>query len=383
MAIGDEAQISANNPGGRREIAIPLLIPPDQLERLLLTTLMNATAAAALASAHARGRDNRHFADALAVEAMRTTLNEQLILPGEVVIGEDERDEAPMLFIGERLGPADMAAPVLQIAVDPLEGTNLCARGEPGAVAVIAGVMSGEGRLMGGIDGYMNKIVLGPDLCERLETARRNGEALFPGCRFSESCGLLDHAIEDVIEWIAETRDKPITDIVAMVLERPRNQELVRRLRALHVQIKLIRDGDITAGLLALDPYHDVDLAVGIGAAPEGVITASIAQVYGGYMEMRWWMPPDAQGERHRFRLAQMEVDIQKLLRMDDVAEGNVLFSITAVTGNDFIPGVRYERGGVAITHTVSGRKRSGTINLRESRHVHPPAPPAEWPTAD
>jgi fructose-1,6-bisphosphatase/sedoheptulose 1,7-bisphosphatase-like protein len=365
------------------ELATPLHVPPDLLERMVLTTLQNATAAAALAAAHARGRDNRKFADALAVDALRTVLNKELLIPAEVVIGEGERDEAPMLYIGERLGPRSADAPRLQIAVDPLEGTNLCARGEAGAIAVIAAVLAGEGRLMGGIDGYGNKLVLGPELAEELERCRRRGDPPFPGFRFEENRGLLDHPLEDVIGWIAAVGDKPVTEIVAEVLERPRNQELVHRLRAMNVQIKLIRDGDITAGLLALDPYHDVDVAIGIGAAPEGVITAALAQVYRGYMEMRWWIPPDAPGEEQRRRLEHMGVDIHRLLRTEDLAVGNVMFALTAVTANDFIPGVRYERGGGAITHTVSGRKRSGTINLRESRHRNPPPPPAEWPAAD
>jgi fructose-1,6-bisphosphatase II len=286
-----------------------------------------------------------------------------------------------MLYIGERLGPEVEGGPLLQIAVDPLEGTNLCARGEPGAISVVAAVLSSEGRLMGGIDGYLDKLVLGEDLREKLERGGPEGMPWFLRYNREESTGLLDHPIEDVVRWIATQRSKPLADIVAMVLERPRNQDLIRRLRALNVQIKLIRDGDITAGLLALDPNYDVDLALGIGAAPEGVITAAMTQVYGGYMEARWWIPPDEKGEEHRRRLEELDIDIQRLLRTSDLADGHVMFALTALTSNDFIPGVRYERGGVAVANTVCGRRRSGTVNVRESRHRNPPSPPALWPT--
>jgi fructose-1,6-bisphosphatase II len=343
-------------------------LDPGVLERYILATLENATANAALSAAHARGRDDRNFADELAVNALRDVLNRELPVPAEVVIGEGERDEAPMLYIGEKLGPDQGGDPLVQIAVDPLEGTNLCARGEAGAIAVIAAVLRDEGRLMPGIDGYLNKLVLGRDLAARLAPFQ------------SHSAGLLDHPIEEIVQWIARERSKPVTDIVAMVLERPRNEDLTQRLRALNVQIKVIRDGDITAGLLALDPHHDIDLAVGIGAAAEGVITAAMTQVYRGYMEARWWIPPDGMGAEQQRRLEDLGIDIERRLYTDDLAHGQVMFALTAVTANDFIPGVRYEPGGVAITHSISGRRRTGTINLKEARHLMPPPPPGHWP---
>lgn len=356
-------------------------LDPSVVERFILSTLENATANAALSAAHARGRDNRNFADELAVNALREVLNRELPVMAEVVIGEGERDEAPMLYIGEKLGPEPGGEPLLQIAVDPLEGTNLCARGEPGAISVVAAVLSNEGRLMPGIDGYLNKLVLGPDLAERLSASP--DRSISSGPRSNSSAGLLDHPIEEIVQWIAGQQSKPVTDIVAMVLERPRNEELVRRLRALNVQIKLIRDGDITPGLLALDPHHDIDLAVGIGAAAEGVITAAMTQVYRGYMEAQWWIPPDPTGVEQQRRLEQLGIDIHRRFYTDDLAYGEVMFALTAVTGNDFIPGVRYERGGVAVTSTISGRRRTGTINQKEARHQKPPPPPDHWPTQE
>jgi fructose-1,6-bisphosphatase class II len=351
----------------------PSRLTPHLLERITLTSLQNTTAAAALQAAHARGRDNRDWADDLAVSAMREVLNNELLVPAEIVIGEGERDEAPMLYQGERLGPDDPSLPLLKIAVDPLEGTNLCARGEAGAISVIAAALQGEGDLMGGIDGYMEKIVIGRDLRERLDSMRVSAGHTHPYDYFRD---LLDVPIPDLIRWISLQRRKPVPDIVAMVLERDRNHSIIEALRKMDVQIKLIRDGDITAGLLALDPNHDVDITMGIGAAPEGVVTAAIANVYGGYMESRWWIPTDQRAKDHRKRIKAGGHNLEKIYRIEDLAPGNVMFSLTSITSNDFMPGVQYKAGGVAITHTISGRSRTGTINRRTSWHPKPPVLP-------
>ena len=350
----------------------------DQLEMLIRVVMEKATTLAALSAAHARGRDNRHFADQLATEAMREVLNEDLPVPAEVVIGEGVRDDAPMLHIGESLGPQILDAPVVQIAVDPLEGTNLCARNEQGAITVIAAAISGEGKLLGGIDGYMEKIVLADDLADNLRSIRTQS-----GLFRSSSRWLLDEPIENTIHWIAQVRNKPVTDVVAMVLERPRNGELMRRLRNLNTQVVPIRDGDITAGLLALDSSHDVDIAIGIGAAAEGVITAAMTQVYRGYMEARWWFPPDEKGKAQRAQLEERGFDLEKVYDTSDLAQGHVLFALTAVTTNEFVPGVKYETGGIAQTHTISGRSRTGTLYVSRGTHRSPPAPPIEWPSPD
>lgn len=350
----------------------------DQLEMLIRVVMEKATTLAALSAAHARGRDNRHFADQLATEAMRAVLNEDLPVPAEVVIGEGVRDDAPMLHIGESLGPQILDSPVVQIAVDPLEGTNLCARNEQGAITVIAAAISGEGKLLGGIDGYMEKIVLADDLAESLQDLRTQSE-LFR----SSSKWLLDEPIENTIRWIAHVRNKPVTDVVAMVLERPRNGDLMRRLRNLNVQVVPIRDGDITAGLLALDGSHDVDIAVGIGAAAEGVITAAMTQVYRGYMEARWWFPPDENGKVMRAQLEERGFDLNKVYDTSDLANGHVMFALTAVTTNEFVPGVKYETGGIAQTHTISGRSRTGTLYVSRGTHRMPPSPPITWPSPD
>jgi fructose-1,6-bisphosphatase/sedoheptulose 1,7-bisphosphatase-like protein len=309
---------------------------------------------------------------------MRAVLNDDLPVAAEVVIGEGVRDAAPRLHIGERLGPGGADAPLVQIAVDPLEGTNLCARNEPGAITVIAAALSGEGTLLGGIDGYMEKIVLADDLRQNL-TDTRTQPRLFQ----SKSKWLLDEPIANTIGWIASVRDKPITDVVAMVLERDRNLKLIRELRGLNVQVVPIRDGDITAGLLALDGSRDIDIAIGIGAAAEGVITAAMTQVHRGYMEARWWFPSGDSGLSQRAQLEERGFDVEKVYETSDLANGHVLFALTAVTTNEFVSGVKYEQGGVAQTHTISGRSRTGTLYVSRATHRMPPPPPTEWPVPD
>lgn len=349
----------------------------DLLERDIANILAHATAVAALNAAHARGRNQRDFADQLAVDAMRQVLHEGLPICAEVVIGEGVRDQAPMLFIGEKLGP-DNGEVQMTIAVDPLEGTNLCARGEPGAITVIAAALETQGELLHGIDGYFDKIVVGKDLAEKIRARRaRPGVQLM--ITLNENTALIDNPIEDIIAWIAYERKKKMTEVVAMVLERPRNDRLIERLRALNVQVLLIGDGDITAGLLALDPQREVDIAIGIGAAPEGVITAAICKVFQGYMEARWWLEDPKMGETHRAEIAAQNIDPKHVYTQDELARGHVMFALTGVTYNQYTPGVQYQSGGSAVTHTIYGRSRSGTIYERRAIHQNPPTQP-EFP---
>jgi fructose-1,6-bisphosphatase/sedoheptulose 1,7-bisphosphatase-like protein len=279
-----------------------------------------------------------------------------------------------MLWIGERLGPPS-DEPLVTIAVDPLEGTNLCARGEPGAITVIAGAMKGQGELMAGMDGYFHKIVIGRDLAQKWKQikAGTHRSALL------SKPNLIDNDVEDIVRWIAEERQKSVTEVVAMVLERDRNQPIVDRMRALNVQVVLITDGDITAGLLALDPDREVDFSIGIGAAPEGVITAAICKVFQGYMETRWWLDDPKMGATHRAELKERGIDESTLYTVDDLARGHVMFALTGVTYNQYTPGVPYLSGGAAITHTIYGRSRSGTVYERRAIHQNPPPQP-EYP---
>lgn len=349
---------------------------PESLEREIVNVMARACSVAALNAAHARGRNNVRFVGELAMNAMRAALQDGLPVPAEIVLGENSPELGPVLFTGERLGPE--GDPQLLLALDPLEGTTLCARGEPGAITVAAGALAGQGQLMGDVDGYFDKIVVGKDLAKRVLSMKETGGPYFY-VKVNETHGLIDNSTEDIVRWIAYVRQKPVSEVVAMVLERERNYRVIEELRRLNVQVLLIKDGDTTAGLLALDPKLDVDVALGIGAAPEGVITAAICRVFQGYMEARWWLGHPEKGAEQKARLAERKIDPRKLLTVDDLAGGDVMFALTGVTYNQYTPGVQYSAGGTAITHTIYGRSKSGTIYERRAIHQNPPPPP-EYP---
>jgi fructose-1,6-bisphosphatase/sedoheptulose 1,7-bisphosphatase-like protein len=349
---------------------------PESLEREIVNVMARACSVAALNAAHARGRNNVRFVGELAMNAMRAALQDGLPIPSEIVLGENAPDLGPVLFTGERLGPD--GEPQLLLALDPLEGSTLCARGEPGAITVAAGALAGHGQLMGNVDGYFDKIVVGKDLAKRVLAMKETGGPYFY-VKVNETHGLIDNSTEDIVRWIAYVRQKPVSEVVAMVLERERNYRVIEELRRLNVQVLLIKDGDTTAGLLALDPKLDVDVALGIGAAPEGVITAAICRVFQGYMEARWWLGHPEKGAADKARLLEQKIDPRKLLTVDDLAGGHVMFALTGVTYNQYTPGVQYGAGGTAITHTIYGRSRSGTIYERRAIHQNPPPPP-EYP---
>lgn len=351
----------------------------DHLEAIVEDVLRRATCGAALASAHARGRNNRKFADALAVNEMREILDTMLPIGAEVVIGEGERDEAPMLHIGERLGPNKEMPPQLRIAVDPLEGTNLCAHWMPGAICVIAATLSDQGTLWGGVDGYMEKFIVGKDIADKLRDMRMQKSQHKLEVQFAEGKNVLDQPIEDTLGLIAHFTGKPTTSIVAEVLDRPRNEDLVKRLRKMHVQVRLISDGDVTSAWRVLSDTHDVDFYVGIGAAPEGVIGAAMTNVAGGYMEGRCWFPDNSMGVLQYQRLRNKEIDVGKVYSMNELAGGNVMIAFTAVT-DGVLPGISYGDRNVAHTHTIVGRSRTGTYYQIEGTHKNPPPPPKEWP---
>ena len=352
------------------------------LEREITSVLSHATAVTALHAAHARGRNHHKFAGQLAANAMRRALNKELPVRAEIVIGEEHSDEVPTLSAGEQLGPEDAGEEAqLMIAVDPLEGTNLCARGEPGAITVVAAALKGQGEFLRGAQGYFDKIVIGSDLAERVRhMKKRNGPYIY--IKVDDERGLIDNPVEDVIRWIAHVRQKAVSEVVAMVLERERNAELIARLRALNAQVLLISDGDTTAGLLALDTKRDVDVALGVGAAPEGVLTAAICRVFGGYMEARWQLDGSPASDAIRADLKTKNIDPEKLLCVEDLASGHIMFSLTGVTYNQYTPGVQYLAGGTAVTHTIYGRSRSGTIYERRAIHQNPPPQP-QYPSGD
>jgi fructose-1,6-bisphosphatase class II len=296
------------------------------LERLLEQDLINVTEQAARASAHTMGRGDREHADRVAVEAMRRVLD-KVAIAGRIVIGEGERDEAPMLYVGEELGAAQDGAPEVDIAVDPLEGTNLCATGSPGAVAVLAAAE--RGGLLHAPDVYMEKIVVGP-------TAR--------------GVVHLDAPVAENLRNIARAFERDVSDLVVVILERDRHQQLIADLREAGARIRLISDGDLSAGIAAAVRGTGVHAVMGVGGAPEGVLTAAAMRCLGGEIQGRLKALNDKQRRRlDEFGLA----DPDRLLHTEDLAPGHqILFSCTGVTEGELLQGVRFFGGG-ARTHTL------------------------------
>ena len=298
----------------------------DSIERLLEQDLITVTEQAAIASAHTMGRGDREHADHTAVEAMRRVLD-KVSIAGRIVIGEGERDEAPMLYVGEELGAAGDGAPEIDIAVDPLEGTNLCATGSPGAVAVLAAAE--RGGLLHAPDVYMEKIVVGP-------TAR----------------GVihLDAPVSENLRNIAKAFEREVSDLVVVILERDRHQQLIADVREAGARIRLITDGDLSAGIAAAVRGTGVHAVMGVGGAPEGVITAAAMRCLGGEIQGRLV----ALNDKQRKRLDDFGLDDpDRLLSTEDLAPGKqIVFTCTGVTDGELLSGVRFFGGGCR-THTL------------------------------
>lgn len=307
-----------------------------RLPASLLPHLLRTVEEAAVACARTVGRGDRHHSDAVAVEAMRSVLD-RVPARGRVVIGEGERDRAPMLWSGEEFGAASGASagggkraaedvlPELDLAVDPLEGTNLCATGEPGAIAVLAA--SERGGLFRAPDLYMEKIVVGPAARPLLGDRVR-----------------LDRSPEDNLAAIAEAEGRSPADLTVVVLDRPRHEELVAGLRRAGARVRLIGDGDLSAGLTAALPGSGVDAAMGVGGAPEGVITAAALRCLGGGMLGRLVVRSD----EDRRRVEETEVrEPDRVLAAAELAPGPTLwFCAAGVTDGALAPGVRFGGGG-------------------------------------
>lgn len=302
---------------------------------------LRVTEAAALSSARWVGKGKRNDADQAACSAMRITLNE-LDMRGTIVIGEGERDEAPMLYIGEQLGSGD--GPAIQIAVDPLEGTNLCANGTPNALSVLAATTEGDGRLMHAPDCYMDKLVVG-----------------------AEAAGVVDITLPPRvnIRLMSKALGKDVDELIIGILDRPRHEALIAELRDVGARVHLIPDGDLAVAIAALDPDSDIDALMGVGGAPEGVITAAAVLCYGGEMQAKLVFTNDDQRER---ALKMVDGDVDRVFHTRDLADGNVMFSATGITSGDLLKGVRYRRG-YALTDSLVMRSTSGTIRRIETMH--------------
>ena len=311
------------------------------MDRNLALEVARITEAAALASARFMGRGDRNGADQAAVEAMRKAFND-LHIRGEVVIGEGERDEAPMLYIGERVGRGQPGDIEIEIAVDPLEGTNLCATGAPNAISVIA--MGEKGRLLRAPDCYMEKIAAGPEARGCIDLAKSPTENL---------------------RRVADCLGKYVEDLTVVILDRPRHERLIAEVRAAGARIKLIGDGDVSGAINTCFPDTGVDLLMGTGGAPEGVISAAALRCVGGDMQGRLVF----RNEKERERASRMGVtDVEKVLSIEELAGGNVMFAATGVTHGDFLKGVRFTGEG-ARTHSVVMRSKSGTVRYIETEH--------------
>ncbi len=310
------------------------------MERELALEFVRVTEAAALAAGRWMGRGQKEAADAAAVDAMRAMLDSVSIC-GTIVIGEGERDEAPMLYIGEQVGCAD--APCVDIAVDPLEGTNLVAKGLPNSIAVLAVAESGQ--LLHAPDMYMHKIAVGPQ---------------------AVGCIDIDAPIADNLNAIARATDRHVNDLTVVVLDRPRHADMIRDIRKAGARIKLITDGDVAPAVAAAIADSGVDMLLGIGGAPEGVLAAAALKCLGGEMQARLWPENDEQIARAQ---AMGISDVNKVLTHDDLVRGNdVIFAATGITDGDLLRGVRYQ-GAVARTHSLVMRSKTGTVRFIEAIH--------------
>ncbi len=304
------------------------------LDRMLVLEVTRVTEAAAIAAARLRGRGQEKLADKAAVDAMRRELA-KLQIRGTVVIGEGEMDEAPMLYIGEKVGSGE--GPEVDIAVDPLEGTTICAKAMPNALAVLA--ISERGGLLHAPDMYMNKIAIGPGYAPGLVD--------------------LDASPADNLNALANAKGVSIGEITACILDRPRHTELIAAVRAAGAAVQLIPDGDIAGVIWTTDPEETgIDIYLGQGGAPEGVLAAGALRCIGGQMQGR--LMPQTEDERVRAK-AMGITDINKKFRLEDMASGDVIVSATGVTDGSLLDGVRF-RGDFAETELVVLRSHSGTV---------------------
>jgi fructose-1,6-bisphosphatase II / sedoheptulose-1,7-bisphosphatase len=310
------------------------------MDRNLALEAVRVTEAAALAASRLMGRGDEKAADQAAVDAMRRALN-GLSIRGRVVIGEGERDEAPMLYIGEEVGSGD--GPKIDIALDPLEGTTITAKGGPNALAVVA--MAEEGGFLNAPDVYMDKIAVGGGLPEGVVD--------------------LDEDPADNLRALAKAKKVDISDIVACILDRPRHAELIAKVRSSGARIMLISDGDVSGVIATSRPESGVDIYLGSGGAPEGVLAAAALRCIGGQFQGRLIFRNE--DEKARARTWGL-TDLDRKYGLLDLAKGDVMFAATGVTDGTMLKGVRRFHAG-ATTHSMVMRSKSGTVRVIEATH--------------
>jgi fructose-1,6-bisphosphatase II len=309
-------------------------------DRNLAMELVRVTEAAALAASRWVGRGDKNGADGAAVAAMRTVLS-TVTMDGVVVIGEGEKDNAPMLFNGENVG--DGTPPLVDVAVDPIDGTTLTAQGRTNALSVIA-VSDRESMFDPGPSYYMEKIAVGPDAVGSIDITATPSQNL---------------------RWIAKAKREPVRDLTVVILDRPRHGELIDEVRASGARIRLISDGDVYGAVAAGSPGSGVDVLMGVGGTPEGVISAAALKCMGGEIQGRLW----PQDEEERQAIVAAGLDPAAVLTTEDLVHGdNCFFAATGITDGPLLDGVRFDARGV-ITQSLVMRSRSGTVRRIEAHH--------------
>jgi len=313
------------------------------LDRAVVLEMVRVTGAAAIAAARSPGRVDNDAADAAAVEARRAALN-NLPMDGTVVIGEGERDEAPMLYIGEKVGSAPGTGPKIDIALDPLEGTTITAKAGPNALAVLA-VAEGGG-LLNAPDVYMEKLAIGPG--------------------YADGTISLDRSVTDNVRSIAAAKGVDPSEIVACVLDRDRHAGIIAELRALGCGIQMIPDGDVAGVISTTNPDTGVDVYFGTGGAPEGVLAAAALRCVGGQIQGRLLFRNDDERARaHRWGIE----DLDRIYTIEDMAKGDCIFAATGVTDGSLVQGVKRRKGGCVTTETIVMRASSGTVRRVFTEH--------------
>ncbi len=313
------------------------------LDRVLVLEMVRVTEAAAISASTLIGRGDEKAADAAAVEAMRAALNE-LSICGTVVIGEGERDEAPMLYIGEKVGCGGDDAPKIDIALDPLEGTTITAKAGPNALAVLA--IAEKGGLLNAPDVYMDKLAVGPG--------------------YSPGIIDLDRSVRENVSAVAKEKGVDPSEIIVCALDRPRHETLIAELREIGCGIMLIPDGDVAGVIATTDEETTVDMYMGTGGAPEGVLAAAALRCVGGQFKGRLLFRND--DERARARKWGIE-DLDKQYDLDELAIGDCIFAATGVTDGSLLDGVKRLRGGKITTESVVMRASSGTVRWVKGEH--------------
>lgn len=313
------------------------------LDRVLVLEMVRVTEAAAIAASKLIGRGDEKAADAAAVEAMRLAFND-LYMDGTVVIGEGERDEAPMLYIGEKVGNAIGTGPRIDIALDPLEGTTITAKAGPNALAVLA--ISEEGGLLNAPDVYMDKLAVGPGYPDGVIDLKRSAK--------------------ENVEAVAAAKGVEPSDIIVCVLDRPRHERLIAELRAIGCGIMLIPDGDVAGVIATTDPETTIDLYMGSGGAPEGVLACAALRCVGGQFKGRLLFRNEDEKQRAR---KWGITDLDKIYDLKELAKGDCIFAATGVTDGSLLDGVKRLPGGKLTTESVVMRASTGTVRWVKGEH--------------